>query len=135
MRNPLDHTADTGLEAAADTLPNLISELGLGMFELMGDVEDCSDGRSVQTTVESRSVEDLIVDSLSELLYLSETEGLHLCRFDVRPAGDNVVLIEAKGIPTEDAEATGPPIKAVTYHQLTVSETNDGWTATVYFDV
>jgi SHS2 domain-containing protein len=135
MRNPLAHTADTGLEASADTLPHLIQELALGMFELMADVADCADGRSVDTTVQASSTEDLVVDVLSELLYMSETEGLHLCEFEVTVTGENGVRIEAAGIPTEDLEATGPPIKAVTYHQLTVSQTADGWMATVYFDV
>lgn len=135
MRSPLAHTADTGLEASADTLPRLVEELALGMFELMAAVKDCPAGRSVDLTVQSRSTEDLVVDVLSELLYLSETEGLHFCEFEVTEIGDNDVLIDARGIPTEDVETTGPPIKAVTYHQLTVAETNEGWTATVYFDV
>jgi SHS2 domain-containing protein len=38
-------------------------------------------------------------------------------------------------VPTKDVELTGPPIKAVTYHQLQVAETDEGWSATVYFDV
>jgi SHS2 domain-containing protein len=135
MRNPLPHTADTGLEATADTFPHLIAELALGMFELMADIRDCPDDRSVDTTVEASSPEDLVVDVLSELLYLSETEGLHLCEFEVTVTGETSVWIEAAGIPTEDVEMTGPPIKVVTYHQLAVSETTDGWTATVYFDV
>ena len=131
----LDHTADTGLEASADSLPKLIEELATGMFELMADVGPCPADRTVEVTVEATSTEDLVVDALSELLYLSETEGLHLCRFDVTLSEDDVVRISATGIPTEDIELTGPPIKAVTYHQLHVSETDAGWSATVYFDV
>lgn len=76
-----------------------------------------------------------MVDALSELPYLSETEGLHLCRFEVASTGDFTVEIQATGVPTEDVELTGPPIKAVTYHQLRVSETDEGWSASVYFDV
>jgi len=131
----LEHTADTGLEACADSLAQLIEELALGMFELMAALEPCPDDLTVEAVVEVSSKEDLVVDALSELLYLSETEGAHFCRFEVAPAGDFAVEIRAKGVPTEDAELTGPPIKAVTYHQLQVSETDEGWSATVYFDV
>jgi SHS2 domain-containing protein len=131
----LEHTADTGLEANADSLPQLIEELALGMFELMAAIEACPDDQTAEATVEAASAEDLVVDTLSELLYLSETEGLHLCRFDVVLTGDFAVEIQATGVTTEDVELTGPPIKAVTYHQLHVSETDEGWSAIVYFDV
>jgi SHS2 domain-containing protein len=135
VHSTLDHTADTGLEATADSLPLLIEELATGMFELMAELETCPGNSTVEATVEAASHEDLVVDTLSELLYLSETEGLHLCRFDVALTGDHVVRISATGVPTGDVELTGPPIKAVTYHQLDVSQTREGWSATVYFDV
>jgi SHS2 domain-containing protein len=131
----LEHTADTGLEASADSLPQLIEELALGMFELMAAIEGCPDDHTVEATVEATSTEDLVVDTLSELLYLSETEGVHFCRFEVAPGGKFAVEIQATGVATEDVELTGPPIKAVTYHQLQVAETEEGWSATVYFDV
>ncbi|HEX6301817.1 MAG TPA: archease [Acidimicrobiia bacterium] len=131
----LEHTADTGLEASADSLPQLIEELALGMFELMAAIETCPDDQIVEAAVEATSNEDLVVDTLSELLYLSETEGVHFCRFEVSTAGDFAVEIQAMGVPTEDVELDGPPIKAVTYHQLQVSETDEGWSANVYFDV
>lgn len=131
----LEHTADTGLEASADSLPQLIEELALGMFELMAAIGGCPDDHTVEATVEATSTEDLVVDTLSELLYLSETEGVHFCRFEVEPGGKFAVEIQATGVATEDVELTGPPIKAVTYHQLQVVETDEGWTATVYFDV
>lgn len=133
--SPLAHTADTGLEATASSLEDLISELATGMFELMAEVEDCTDGRSVETTVEAESTEDLVVDTLSELLYLSETEDLHFCQFAVTLTGENMVTVRATGLSTKNVGMTGPPIKAVTYHQLDVSGTSDGWSATVYFDV
>jgi SHS2 domain-containing protein len=134
-RKTLDHTADTGLEASADGLAEVIEELAIGMFELMASVDSCPEGHRVEAVVEATSAEDLVVDTLSELLYLSETEGRHLCRVEVELTGDNAVRVEAWGVPTEDVELTGPPIKAVTYHQLEVSATDTGWTATAYFDV
>ena len=134
-RNALSHTADTGLEATAPTFPDLVEELAMGMFELMADA-DCSEPpRTVETTVEAESREDLIVDVLSELLYLSETEDTHFCRFEVSITDHRSMALRASGMPNGAVEVTGPPIKAVTYHQLEVTETDDGWYDRVYFDV
>jgi SHS2 domain-containing protein len=134
-RTSLDHTADSGIEATAPTLPALIEELATGMFELMAPVEPCPAASVVETTVTADSVEDLVVDSLSDLLYLAEIEDLHLCRFDVEGSGLPEVRIRAQGIPIAGVEASGPPIKAVTYHRLEATETEEGWYGRVYFDV
>lgn len=133
--NTLSHTADTGIEATAPTRSVLIEELATGMFELMAAVDPCPAGTEVDVTVTASAVDDLVVDSLSELLYIAETEDLHLCRFEVTEAGDTTVRIRASGTPVTGIDATGPQIKAVTYHQLAVSEGDDGWYARVYFDV
>lgn len=131
----LSHTADTGIEATASTLLALIEELATGMFELMAPVDPCPAGTEVDATVTASTVDDLVVDSLSELLYIAETEDLHLCRFEVTEAGNTTVRIRASGAPIAGVDASGPPIKAVTYHQLEVSKSDEGWYARVYFDV
>lgn len=134
-RTPLEHTADTGLEATARSLEAVITELAAGMFELMASVDPCLKENEVVADVTAPSHEDLIVDSLSELLYLAETEDLHFCHFQVREKGELTLEIRAAGVPNSEVEPTGPSIKAVTYHQLEISEREDGWYARVYFDV
>lgn len=131
----LSHTADTGIEATAPTLITLVEELATGMFELMAPVDPCPGDEEVKATVEASTIADLVVDSLSELLYLAEAEDLHLCRFEVELQGESILRIRAVGGPIADAEPTGPPIKAVTYHQLEVFQSDEGWYARVYFDV
>jgi SHS2 domain-containing protein len=44
------------------------------MFELMADAEPCPPVRLVEAKVEATTSEALVVDVLSEFLYLSETE-------------------------------------------------------------
>jgi len=133
--NILDHTADTGIEAKAESLAELTELLATGMFELMADMTDCSAAGSVALEVTAGSDEDLVHEALSDLLYESDVEGLLFCDFDVEVIGEQGLAIKAKGIPTEDAEVVGPPIKAVTYHDIEVAETEDGWHGRVYFDV
>lgn len=134
-RTPLSHTADTGIEATASSLTGLIRELALGMFELMGVIEPCQDEIALGTIVTADTNEDLVVDCLSELLFLSETEDVHFCRFEVEESGESTVQIRMTGVPTAEVELTGPSVKAVTYHELEISERDDGWYGRVYFDV
>lgn len=131
----LSHTADTGIEATADSLSDLVHDLSAGMFGLMAGLELCRPDRLIEASVESASYEDLVVDVLSELLYRSEVEDLFLCDFDVEVTGPTSVRVRAGGVDAVNVELTGPPIKAVTYHDVTVSGTDHGWYGRVYFDV
>jgi SHS2 domain-containing protein len=132
--NVLSHTADTGIEARADTYPELVAELATGMFDLMGDAPLGVVGEPVEIGVEASSHEDLVIDALSELLYRSEVDDLFLFDFGVSARGDRI-HVRARGVPIAQVEPTGPPIKAVTYHDVAVHPMGDGWYGRVYFDV
>lgn len=131
----LSHTADTGIEATASSLPELIAVLATGMFDLMSPVADCPHGVVVEVEASSGSMEELVVDLLSELLYESETRDLVLCGFEATMLGPTHARISTGGIDIASAQVTGPPIKAVTYHAVVVDRRDDGWFARVYFDV
>jgi SHS2 domain-containing protein len=132
----LPHTADTGVEAVADSLAALISELAGAMFGLIAEAECESVEKWIEIQVESPTVEDLVVDTLSALLYHSEVEDLFLCVFEVKQAADALALtMRAGGVATGTVEEVGPPIKAVTYHNLSVEKRDHGWYGRVYFDV
>lgn len=131
----LDHTADTGVAAKGETLSELIDALATGMFELMAEVKPCPSDRSLEFEVSAGTDEDLVFEALSELLYRSEVEDLLFCHFDIEVKGDRRLRIGASGVPTGQIELIGPPIKAVTYHDIEVTETVDGWSGRVYFDV
>ena len=128
----LSHTADTGIDATAPTFAGLVAELATGMFGLMAAPAEPT--RTVETTIDSREPADLVIDSLSELLYLSEVEGLVFVAFDVAST-DGGLAITAHGLPSGDIDLVGPPIKAVTYHGLVVEPFAEEWHGRVYFDV
>lgn len=132
----LPHTADTGIEGTAETLDALIAVVAQGTFELVGRCNASSPLRWLTLTIDAETVEDLLVDVLSELLYLSETEDLLFCDFRVRvEPGGRAATVEAGGVPGDAVEAAGPPIKAVTYHDLVVERREGSWYGRVYFDV
>jgi SHS2 domain-containing protein len=134
--NVLPHTADTGLEATASSLAALIAELAAGMFGLIAEVRPDRVHRWVDIAVQSATPEDLAVDVLSTLLWHSEVDDIHFSSFEVRQGPDPLeVTVRAGGAPASEAEATGPPIKAITYHGLVVEKREGGWYGRVYFDV
>ena len=132
----LSHTADTGIEATAGSLAGLIHELAAGMFALVSTLRPGAARQWLSLTVESETVEDLVVDVLSDLLYRSEVEDVVFCAFQVdQGPGERAVTMRAGGVPVHEVEATGPPFKAVTYHGLVVEEREEGWYGRVYLDV
>lgn len=131
----LSHTADTGIEARAGSFADLIADLATGMFSLMAEADPTSARERIEIEVGGRTPEDLVIEVLSELLYESEVNDLFLCDFDVEPVGELRMKVRARGVSLSEVELQGPPIKAVTYHDITVTETAGDWYGRVYFDV
>lgn len=104
------------------------------MFQSMSEPAPIKPSRWVTDEVRGETGPDLVVDALSEALYVSEVEDLMLCDFQVRQDEEGLSL-RLGGVPMAEAEATGAAIKAVTYHGLTVEEGPDGWYGRVFFDV
>jgi SHS2 domain-containing protein len=129
--------ADTGVEAHADNLPNLIVELATGMFESMASLVAGvpSDGVEIEVEVTGPTPEEVVFAALAELLYESEVGDVFLCDFRAELSGQRDVKVKALGVPFSRVEVTGPPIKAVTYHDLHVEEMSNTWRGRVYFDV
>lgn len=132
---PLDHTADTGIIAYGVTPHELFENAGWGMFDLMFDLTGIDPQRDLPVIAAGDSIEDLLVNWLSELLFHAETNDLALCYFTVDRLEDGGVQGSAGGVDVYALELRGPPIKAVTYHDLAVVENPDTWWARIVFDV
>lgn len=131
----LSHTADTAIEAQAASLDQLIENLAYGMFDLMFDLEAVEPTGSIEIEATAMQPEELIVDVLADLLFRAEAEDLVLSNIEVTGAGTATVVVTARGAPTKETELRGPPIKAVTYHDLVAERTGKGWYGRVIFDV
>jgi SHS2 domain-containing protein len=130
----IDHTADTGIETGGDTLAEAIGNAAFGMFDLMYDLSSISAETSVTFDVAAASPPELLVDVLSELLLRSETDDLVFTEFRVSERGMRAT-VTAAGASIQGLELRGPPIKAVTYHDLRCEPTGDGWKIRLIFDV
>ncbi|MFQ5838258.1 MAG: archease [Thermoplasmata archaeon] len=129
----LEHTADVGLRAHGRTLEEIFENAAVGMFDLMTDVSRVRAKGEVEIHVQSQDIESLLVDWLTELLYVHETENVFLSEFKVA-IEDLSLTAAAKGEPLDPSRHPMELlVKAVTYHMIEVNP-KEGY-ATVIFDI
>jgi SHS2 domain-containing protein len=136
MYETFDHTADIGLHVRAATLPDLFAEAGRGLLALL--VDDPSTVRpesTFQLRVPGDQPDLLLFDWLSELLYRFETDGFLACEFDVTTDADGLTATVRGEAGDAERHALAHEVKAVTYHQLAVTETDTVWDARVILDI
>jgi len=127
----ISHTADWSVRVWAEDLPSLFAESAQAMNMLAGVVTDS--GPRVKRVFESdgADAESLLVAFLSELVYYQEQENLAFDQFESQVDGQRL-KVEMEG---GEIVAVDKAIKAVTYHNLKIEETEHGLEATLVFDV
>ncbi|HEY64565.1 MAG TPA: bifunctional riboflavin kinase/FAD synthetase [Caldilineae bacterium] len=127
----IEHTADWSIRIFGRDFADLLSQAGAAMYAM--EAVDMSMDPQVwrEVEVEAPDREALLVTWLSELLYQSEATGESYTRFVIDEATETRVKARIGGVSGYGDQAH---IKAVTYHNLSVEETPDGWVATVVFD-
>ena len=130
----LPHTADTGIVTYGDSLEDVIGNAAFAMFDLMYDLDGAGEGVAVEFVFDDVEPPDLLVNVLSELLAESEADDIACSAVDASTRGAHLI-VTASAHPIDDLDPVGPPIKAVTYHDLRCEPTEDGWLAQVIFDV
>jgi SHS2 domain-containing protein len=127
----IDHTADWALEVWAPTLEALFVEAARGMYALAGAVPGAAcETRPIALT--AGDAEALLVTWLQELLYFTESEGLVFDEFRLGHLSPQRLEAEVAGAPAVHLDKV---IKAVTYHNLAIRESEAGLRVTLVFDV
>ena len=128
----VEHTADIAIRVWGADLAELFANAAYGMACQVTDVEDVSITMEMQIELEAQDVEMLLVDWLSELLYLGEREDIVFVDFDVSRVVPRSLQALARGGPAGERRAH---IKAVTFSQLDVRKTDKGHETIIVFDV
>ena len=132
----LEHTADVGLRVYARSLPELFANAGLGLMALAIEPQRFNEKERIPLSVTGSDIEQLLVNWLSEILYYMDTEGWAFTGFAITECSATAITAAGWGERRHPAERShAVAVKAVTYHQLSVRETADGFEATVYFDI
>ncbi len=132
----LDHTADIGLAIYGEDLKSLFEHAGEGFFSIITDLKKVRPRIERRVKLAGESLDRLMVDWLSELLYLHDADHLLFKEFVIEAVGEEGLRAVARGEPYQEGRhviKTG--VKAVTYHQIRVEKRNGGWRAQVIFDL
>ncbi len=128
----IEHTADWAFRVRAADLPGLFVHAALAVYR-MGDVA-LAPGARVERAVRVTGVdhESLLVAWLNELLYLGESEGLAFDELAVERLTDTELVARVRG---SRVERWGKYIKAATYNDLEIRQSEKGYEVTVVVDV
>ncbi len=129
----IEHTADRALRIFGTNLRELLLNAARGMNSLMvTELTPCSVQHEKSVELDAMDAESLLVEWLSELAYRAETEMLVFHEFDMESVSPTHLKATLTGTRVTQLEKH---IKAVTYHNLEIIETDKGLAATVVFDV
>jgi SHS2 domain-containing protein len=130
-----EHTADVAVEAAGDSLGATFAAAAAGFTAAHCESVPRTGGDTFGLGVDADSKETLLFDYLDELVYQRDARGVlptdH--EVDVHWNGTWVAEAYARGVPVDAVDAR--EIKAVTYSEMDVEETDGGWRAYVVLDV
>lgn len=132
----LDHTADMGLIVYGEDLKSLFENAGEAFFHLITDLKKVRHRIERRIHIDGESLERLMVDWLSELLYLHDVENLLFKAFKIESVGEDGLEGIVKGERfQEGVHVIKTEVKAVTYHQIKVQQRNGRWRAQIIFDL
>lgn len=110
------------------------------MFNVIIDTGKVSGETAREVCLTSPDLESLLVDWLSELLYLFEVDEIVFWKFRVEEIREEEGEYSIKAVASgeqyyPESHPFETEIKAVTYNQLELEKTADGWKAQVVVDI
>lgn len=129
------HTADVAVEAAGATLGETFAAVADGLTAAHCEDVPAEGGERFGLGVGAESREALLFEYLDELIYQRDVRDVLPADHEVDVHWRDEWILEgyARGVPLDAVDAR--EIKAVTYSEMALEETDDGWRAYVVFDV
>lgn len=136
MYEIIEHTADLGIRVQADDLNSLFGQAGQALFAVVvQNLEDVRCVEEVKLEVQGQQIDFLLVDWLSELLFIFESRDLLLGEFAVQLSDKGLTATVSGEVFDPARHRLEHEVKAITYHRLYVEQTERGWAAEVIFDI
>jgi len=131
-----DHTADLGLRTWGSGVGELYTNAARGMLSLAVDPETIRPGQQREWTVTGKDNVELLFEYLREILYQLNVSRVIWNPLRVEEAGEGRLRAVVSEDPIDEQHhRLRHEVKAVTYHGMTIEQTNDGWVAEAVFDV
>ncbi|HDM92030.1 MAG TPA: archease [Candidatus Korarchaeota archaeon] len=135
----LELGGDIAFEAWGETLEELFRQAARAMYSSMVEIDRVSPRVRREVKLEAPQLDILLHDWLAELLFITDTEGLVFSEFEVSVSeGDEGFRLEGSALGEEvdpERHEAKTEVKAVTYHELDVSQADGRWVARVMLDV
>ena len=132
----IDHTADIGVKAYGSNISEAFENAAKAMFDLITDNSSIENIGQYNIELKSPNIEQLLVDWLSELLFLNSAKNLVFGLFEVNI--DKQKCIISSNIFGEEFKKSkhkiGLEIKAITYHMLEV-KIDKPYSVQILFDI
>ncbi|MDK2825795.1 MAG: protein archease [Methanolobus sp.] len=129
----LEHTADVRFRAYGKTLEHAFENAALAMLNVMVETDSINNTLSIDIELTSFDLDSLLFDWLSEILFVFEVDEMVFGRVQVKKItmDDEQCSLKATlygetidlSIHVFDTE-----VKAATYNDMRIENTDDGWT-------
>lgn len=129
----LEHTADLKIRVFGKTKEELFKNAVLAMMSGLRSKIKNQRAKTKKIRVKTTDLETLLVDFLSEVLYLTQVDKRVYTDVKFKKFSDTEIEAELIG---KKVEKFDEDIKAVTYHGLNIFQGKNGlWQAIVLFDI
>lgn len=130
----IEHTADIKFRAYGKTLEELYENSGLAVSKFMyeGKIEEA---KKKKIKAEGEDLESLMYNFIEEILFLVDSEGFLTAKAKVKISADKK-KIEAELYGDSAKNYKGiEHIKSITYNEMFVRKTKNGWAAQAVLDI
>ena len=136
MYKLIEHTADMGIEAWADSDVIVLVEMAQGLKALMFGESPASAKLDTQIELHAEDPAELLVCWLNEIAYWSEKNNLVPAAFRIDLLNHAALRATVWGEPFDPSRhSLERQVKSVTYHQACLEELAEAWHARVYVDL
>jgi len=131
-----DHTADIALYVWGNTLPALFSSAAAGLYATIGLLKVGGACHDATLGLEAGDAESLLHDFLSELHFRFETRDEMYSEFDFGHLDGHALEVKMRmGRIDRDASVFDREVKAVTYHDLEITQSDGRYEVTLVLDI
>ncbi len=141
----LDIFGDAGIRAFGSDLKELFKNAALGMYSLITEIDSIREIKAIEISIESSSLEGLLVTWLNELIFHFDAYGFigkRIAVHDLSSPEDGHTEKRFAATASVSGEEFDPLrhegkllVKAATYYTLKLQETGGTWEAEIIFDI
>jgi len=132
----IEHTADIGIKAYGRDMKELFQNAARGMFNIAADLEGLKPSTSIEVKSKAANYEELLISWLDDLLYNFYTKNIIFSEFTINKIEPCHIEARVSGKHVGDNRSRlKSEIKAATFHELKINQTNEGYEVQVIFDV